>query len=35
LYCAIFVAEHWALRLMFIAIAVGVIIHILSYKTLK
>jgi uncharacterized membrane protein YbaN (DUF454 family) len=35
LYCAIFVAEHWALRLMFITIAVGVTIHILSYKTLK
>lgn len=35
LYCAIFVAEHWALRLMFIAIAIGVTIHILSYKTLK
>ena len=35
LYCAIFVAEHWALRAMFLAIAVGVTIHILSYKTLK
>lgn len=35
LYCAIFVAEHWALRLMFIAIAAGVTAHILSYKTLK
>ncbi len=35
LFCAIFVAEHWALRGMFIAIAVGVTIHILSYKTLK
>lgn len=35
LYCAIFVAEHWALRLIFIAIAVGVTAHILSYKTLK
>ena len=35
LYCAICVAEHWALRGMFIAIAVGVTIHILSYKTLK
>ena len=33
LYCAIFVAEHWALRAMFIAIAIGVTIHILSYKT--
>jgi uncharacterized membrane protein YbaN (DUF454 family) len=35
LYCAIFVAEHWALRLMFITVAVGVTAHILSYKTLK
>ena len=35
LYCAIFVAEHWALRVLFIAIAIGVTIHILSYKTLK
>ena len=33
--CAIFVAEHWLLRLLFIAIAVGVTIHILSYRTLK
>lgn len=35
LFCAIFVADHWALRLFFIAIAVGVTIHILSYRTLK
>lgn len=35
LYCAIFVAGHWALRAMFIAIAAGVTIHILSYKTLR
>ena len=35
LNCAIFVAEHWALRLMFIVIATGVTIHILSFKTLK
>ena len=35
LYCAIFVAEHWALRALFIAIAIGVTVHILSYKTLK
>ena len=35
LFCAIAVAEHWALRAMFLAIAVGVTIHILSYKTLK
>ena len=33
LNCAVFVADHWALRLMFILIAVGVTIHILSYKT--
>lgn len=35
LYCAIFVAEHWALRVLFIVIAVSVTAHILSYKTLK
>lgn len=35
LICAIFVAEHWALRVLFIGIAIGVTIHILSYKTLK
>lgn len=35
LYCAIWVAGHWALRLFFILIAIGVTIHILSYKTLK
>lgn len=35
LYCALFVAEHWAFRLFFILIAVGVSVHILSYKTLK
>ena len=35
LYCAIFIAEHWAFRLFFILIAVCVTIHILSYKTLK
>ena len=35
LYCAIFVAEHWALRSLFILIAIAVTIHILSYKTLK
>ena len=35
LYCAIFVAGHWAFRMFFIAIAVGVTIHILSYKTLR
>ena len=35
LYCAIFVAEHWALRALFLIIATAVSIHILSYKTLK
>ena len=35
LYCAIFLPVHWTLRLCFIAIATGVTIHILSYKTLK
>lgn len=35
LFCAVFVAEHWVLRLCFIAIAIGVTIHILSYKTTK
>ena len=35
LNCAIFVAEHWAFRLFFIALATAITIHILSYKTLK
>ena len=35
LYCAIFVSDHWAVRLMFILLATGITIHILSYKTLK
>lgn len=35
LYCAIWVAEHWALRGLFILIAVCVTVHILSYRTLK
>lgn len=34
LYCAIFVAEHWAFRLFFIVLAVAITVHILSYKTL-
>ena len=34
-YCEIGVAEHWALRVMFIVIAIAVSVHILSYKTLK
>ncbi len=35
LYCAVFVTDIMLLRLMFIAIATGVTIHILSYKTKK
>lgn len=35
MYCAIFVADHWAFRLFFILIAIGVTVHILSYKTLR
>ena len=35
LYCAVCVASHWALRLFFIVLAIGVTIHILSYKTLR
>ena len=35
LYCAIFVAGHWAMRGLFILIAICVTVHILSYKTLK
>lgn len=35
LNCAVFVAEHWAFRLFFIALAVCITAHILSYKTMK
>ncbi len=35
LYCAVFVAEHWAFRVFFIVLAIAITIHILSYKTLK
>ena len=35
LYCAFFVAKEWWMSVMFIAIAIGVTVHILSYKTLK
>lgn len=35
LYCAIFVAEHWAFRSFFILLAICITWHILSYKTLK
>ena len=34
-YCAVCVAGHWALRALFIVIAIAVSAHILSYKTLK
>ena len=33
LNCAIFIAEHWALRAFFILLAIAISIHILSYKT--
>jgi uncharacterized membrane protein YbaN (DUF454 family) len=33
LYCAFFVAGHLWLRLLFIALAIGITWHILSYKT--
>ena len=35
LNCAIFVSEHWLLRIMFIIIALAVTLHITSYKTMK
>lgn len=35
LYCAIAVAEHWTFRLFFVALAIGITVHILSYKTLR
>ena len=35
LYCALFVAREWWMSAMFIAIALGVSIHILHYKTLN
>ena len=35
LYCAVFVAEHWAFRAFYIVLAIAITIHILSYKTLK
>ena len=33
--CAVFATGHWAMRGLFILIAIGVTIHILSYRTLK
>lgn len=35
LYCAICIAHHWALSMVFILLAAGITIHILSYKTLE
>ena len=35
LYCALFVAKEWWMSAVFIAIAFGVSIHILHYKTLN
>lgn len=35
LYCAVFVAEHWAFRLFFVVLASAITAHILSYKTMK
>ena len=35
LYCAFAIAGHWVLSLLFILLAAGISIHILSYKTLK
>lgn len=34
LYCAVFVADHWAFRLFFVLLAAGITAHILSYNTL-
>lgn len=33
--CAVFATGHWAMHALFILIAIGVTIHILSYRTLK
>ena len=35
LNCAIFVAHNWALRVLFIALAIAITAHILSYKTMR
>ena len=35
LNCAVFVAEHWALRAFFVLLAVAITLHILSYKTMR
>lgn len=35
LNCALFIAEVWWLRLLFILLATAITVHILRYKTLK
>ena len=35
LYCAVAVAKEWWMSMAFVVIAIGVTIHILSYKTLR
>ena len=35
LYCAFFVAKEWWMSAVFIVIATGVSVHIISFKTLK
>ena len=34
-FCAVSVADHWALRALFIILAIAITVHILSYKTLR
>lgn len=34
-YCAIAVSEHLAIKALFILLAIGISLHILSYKTLR
>jgi uncharacterized membrane protein YbaN (DUF454 family) len=35
IYCTVFVAWVWWMRVLFIAIAVGISVHILHYRTLR
>jgi uncharacterized membrane protein YbaN (DUF454 family) len=35
LYCTVFVAWVWWMRVLFIVIAVGISVHILHYRTLR
>ena len=35
LNCAVFVADHWALRVFFVLLAGAITWHILSYRTLR